>query len=92
MSVMQCYRRGCESVLCQRLILKHFYICEDCWNELCALKRSTFVPGMTGAELHAKIMAFMRTERRPGGGRPIYTEEDFNEAWNALCPEPNAED
>lgn len=94
MSVMQCDRRGCRNVLCQRVILNHeFYICEDCWKELLQLKRSAFAPGMTRAELHAKLLAFMRTETRGRDWhRPIESEDAFNEAWNDLCPEPNAED
>jgi hypothetical protein len=37
MSVLACSRRGCPSVMCDRLSHKHGYICHECFEELVAL-------------------------------------------------------
>ena len=37
MGVMECSRRGCTSVMCDRYNQDHGYICSDCFEELCNL-------------------------------------------------------
>ena len=31
---MQCDRKGCENIMCDRYSLTHGYICYDCYEEL----------------------------------------------------------
>lgn len=37
MSVMQCDREGCESIMCDRYSSQYGYICDECFKELIAL-------------------------------------------------------
>lgn len=34
MSVLACDRRGCESIMCDRVSNTHGYICDECFDEL----------------------------------------------------------
>ena len=37
MGVMGCFRKGCESTLCDRYNSNHGYICDSCFEELKSL-------------------------------------------------------
>jgi len=50
MSVMQCGRKGCECILCDRYSSIYGYICNDCFEEL---KESMIQPSI-----------FMNTEKK----------------------------
>lgn len=59
MSVLECDRRGCEHIMCSRLILDSTaYICGDCWSELQTYKES-WPETMTVAEVREHIEDFM---------------------------------
>jgi len=34
MSVLQCNRKNCDNVMCERLSYEHGYICWECFDEL----------------------------------------------------------
>ena len=34
MGVKQCFRRGCDNIMCNRYSDKHNYICNECFDEL----------------------------------------------------------
>ena len=63
MGVMACDRRGCEHIMCDRVILNGSrYICEDCFTELVIAKGSgghVYFPwtgyfnGLEGVEVHS---------------------------------------
>lgn len=36
MGVMECFRVGCENIMCSRYSREHGYLCEDCFEELVA--------------------------------------------------------
>ena len=36
MGVMSCSRNECENVMCTRYSTEHGYICNECFDELCA--------------------------------------------------------
>lgn len=38
MGVMECDRKGCNNIMCKKHSSKYGYICEECFNELCASK------------------------------------------------------
>lgn len=62
MSVMQCSRRGCPHILCERIILNgSMYICGDCWEELLVVKKS-WPDRMTRTEVKEAIEAFMDSD------------------------------
>lgn len=59
MGVNECDRRGCENIMCDRLIVNNnYYICDDCWKELVALK-NTWPRIMPKNEVLKKIEEFM---------------------------------
>lgn len=39
MGVMQCDRKECENIMCDRYSDKHGYICNECFEELCTRDR-----------------------------------------------------
>lgn len=45
MSVLACNRKGCDNIMCDRLSLKHGYICNECFDELVALGVGTDIDG-----------------------------------------------
>lgn len=51
MSILQCSRNSCESVMCERYSSKYGYICSGCFDELLHLRAS------------ANISEFMASER-----------------------------
>lgn len=38
MGVMPCHRKGCKNIMCDRYSEAHGTICDDCFNELVAVK------------------------------------------------------
>lgn len=76
MGVMACDRRGCEKVMCSRLILDSSrYICDDCWEELLEVK-TTWDKRMSAADVRRQIESFMKSP--VGEYREVDTEEEFN--------------
>lgn len=64
MSVMACGRKGCEEIMCNRLILdSSAYICGDCYEELLLVKKS-WPKEMAALDVGNCIRAFMDTEPR----------------------------
>lgn len=62
MGVMPCHRGDCEHILCSRLILNGSqYICDECWKELLALKK-TWPENMKASEVKQAILDFMETD------------------------------
>jgi len=51
MEVCNCYRSGCENIMCSLYSSEYGYICEECFEELVALGPN------------ANIRKFMNTER-----------------------------
>ena len=37
MSVLQCDRRGCKNIMCDRLSYKYGYLCHECFAELVSM-------------------------------------------------------
>lgn len=61
MSVLACNRRGCENIMCDRLILERTqYICDGCWAELLAF-RETWPWEMSARDVYDAIVSFMDT-------------------------------
>lgn len=52
MSVKDCNRLGCKTIMCKRISRKFGYLCDDCFNELVTL-------GFT-----ANVSKFMETEKQ----------------------------
>lgn len=40
MSVLPCNRHGCENIMCDRHSIEYGYICDECFEELVALKKA----------------------------------------------------
>lgn len=84
MGVMACDRRGCEHVMCERVILNgSAYICGDCWDELCEAKEK-WPDVMTSRDVREAIETFMDT--RVGNYRVLDRdgiEEEFNRLTKA---------
>ena len=68
MGVMECDRRGCESVMCNRHSHTYGYICNDCFNELVSLG------------VRVDISEFMDSPAS-GGNERDFAEAYFNEVF-----------
>ena len=65
MGVMACDRVGCESIMCDRLILDGSrYLCDSCYDELLEWKRS-WPSHMTKDKVRALIEQFMESQSAP---------------------------
>ena len=81
MGVMACDRRGCEHIMCDRLILNGSkYICGDCWDELCEAKLS-WPDVMTAREVQEAIIRFMDTGV---GSHRVLDREGIEEEFKRL--------
>ena len=69
MGVLECDRRNCDNIMCDRLSHKYGYLCWECFNELVAKK----IP----VEL---IQLFMDTPKIQEDESP-YTEEFYNKIF-----------
>lgn len=49
MGVMECFRNGCDNIMCDRLSHEHGYICNDCFDELVAAMEIAGSPMIVGA-------------------------------------------
>jgi len=80
MGVMPCERKGCENILCNRIINvpKQTYICNSCFYELTEV-RQTWDPNLTLGEVIKKVVEFMNT---PPGNNVKNTEANFNKIIN----------
>lgn len=77
MSVNSCDRRGCDNIMCDRLILhRTMYICRECYEELCEAKVRHWPDELQEKIVEEKIRDFMRT---PKGtySTPDSTDEAF---------------
>ena len=84
MSVLACDRRGCEHIMCERLILNGSrYICDECWDELREAKL-TWPDKMTALEVWGAIENFMET---PRGTYRVLDREGINEEFERLTRE-----
>lgn len=77
MSVLACGRRGCEHIMCSKLVDGQSYICSSCYEELIALK-STWGSDLRVEDVKDEILKFMETPS-PGAvcQRPDIDEEFF---------------
>lgn len=60
MSVLQCDRRGCENIMCDRHSNEYGYICDECFRELC---------GLIG---RWSIYEFMRSDKPVDGNAMVF--------------------
>ena len=80
--VMDCERKNCEHIMCDRLILDNTqYICPSCWAEL-LIAKDTWDKKMSAADVRRSIERFMRSD--PGE----YLEVDTDEEFRKLTEEP----
>lgn len=52
MGVMNCFRNGCDNIMCDRYSRKYGYICNECFDELVDLG------------IEANIERFMNTQKK----------------------------
>jgi len=57
MSVLECSRKGCNSIMCDRLSHTYGYLCAECFEELCVsdLEIEEFLKTEKGNSLKKKI-------------------------------------
>lgn len=60
MSVLECDRGNCTSIMCDKLILGK-YICDDCWQELLNAKKK-WPTTMKKAEVRGFMEDFMKSQ------------------------------
>ena len=81
MSVLACDRRGCEHIMCERLILNGSkYICDECWDELREAK-ITWPDAMTAREVYEAIENFMDTRT---GTHKVLDRDGIDEEFKRL--------
>jgi hypothetical protein len=81
MSVLACDRRGCEHIMCNRLILDHSqYICGDCWDELRELKL-TWPDRMSARDVRDAIESFMNSG---AGAHKMLDQDGIDEEFEKL--------
>lgn len=83
MGVMACDRRGCENVMCGRMIdtKSQYYICDDCWSELLEFKHD-WPEEMSRADMFSRIDSFMNSVP----GTSILLEgEQIDEEFHRIC-------
>jgi tRNA G26 N,N-dimethylase Trm1 len=89
MGVMACDRQGCDNIMCTRTIRgsRHYtgsyYICDDCFRELVALK-GTWRGPLAESEIVEKIAEFMETERQGGTADDIDGRDGIDEIFRHL--------
>lgn len=84
MGVMACDREGCQNIMCERLILRgRFYICSDCWGELCEYKQRLLGANTAPEDLETKIKDFMYTCKKDTIPS-VSTYLEFENAWEFL--------
>lgn len=63
MSVLQCDRRGCDNIMCDRYSGTYGCICSDCFDELCALGPEASISSFMytpKTEKHSEAEAYAR--------------------------------
>ena len=81
MGVLACGRRGCDKIMCDRMILgNESYICDECWKDLLAYK-DTWDPDLV-TSVRSMIENFMDTV--PGACTKNNTRESVEEAFRHL--------
>ena len=83
MGVMACDRRGCENIMCNRLILDGSkYVCGDCGEELDSLPQTAeWSERMTASEVRSAIEEFMDT---PVGTYKVLERDEILEEFKRL--------
>ena len=71
MGVLECDRRGCENIMCDRFSHEYGYLCYECFNELVGKK----IPV-------DQIQLFMDTPKVNDGDN-LHTEEFYNEIFKS---------
>lgn len=75
MSVLACYRRGCENIMCDRCSPEHGYICDECFDELV----------QSGPE--TRVETFMATDKKNGSKESAFARFDvefpLRKQWRA---------
>ncbi len=66
MGVLSCARSGCENIMCDRYSSEYGYICDECFNELCAKGSDT------------DIEEFMYSDKPETAPEPDNAYEKFN--------------
>jgi len=77
MGVMECERKGCEQILCRRMVCDNRYICESCYEDLLEYKK-TWPSTMTKDKVRQLIVAFMESECAPIPLDEDGIDEEFN--------------
>lgn len=86
MSVLACNRSGCENIMCNQLILDGAaYICEDCFEELCAFRDKWPDEEMLVGEVEERIKTFMQTKAVPYGKHTSEIEREFRRLTGRAC-------
>lgn len=91
MSVMECGREGCKSIMCDRLLRlpeMSSYICDSCYAELLEFKRDDWPALMSELELHRRITGFMNT---PVGRHRIMDISEVDRKFRELTGELSAQ-
>jgi hypothetical protein len=60
MSILNCDRQGCENVMCDRVVMKHTRICDDCYRELLQWRR-TWPMELSAVDIRFRVESFFRT-------------------------------
>jgi len=68
MSVLACDRKGCDNIMCDKLILNRSrYICWECWHELEEVARG-WPDRMTKRELNNRVRDFIENCEKTESG------------------------
>ena len=54
MGVMACNRNGCKNVMCDRYSEEHGYLCDECFDELVAIRTLDFGAFMASPKKHVQ--------------------------------------
>jgi len=55
MSVLECDRRGCPNIMCDRLSYSHGYLCEECFEELVQIGHTADIDEFMRSPRYAKL-------------------------------------
>lgn len=71
MSVLQCNRKGCNNIMCDRHSHRYGYICDECFEELISLEPKISVDTFTN------FMQSVKQEKEPGLLARTKCEDEF---------------
>lgn len=80
MGVMSCYRKDCESILCDTYVDDIGYVCSECQREFNDYLDKENVPHGTEGEIKEALRDFMKTRKgKHLGGKEMSVDEFFNQ-------------